>query len=94
MSGASHNALDLDSLAATAQALYRRRPWPLSREMNPHQRTRMIARFHARKMASPPRSLEHYICACVVIALLYGGSVRTVNGIAKRTRASWRASNA
>lgn len=53
------------------------------------QRARMIERFHNRKMAAAPASLEHHLCACIVLALLYGGSVRTCNGIARRIRMSY-----
>lgn len=67
--------------------------------MNPEQRTRMIERFHKRKLAAGARltksdatnddRMEHELCACVVLVLLYSGGVRTCNRSSARVRREW-----
>lgn len=74
----------LASLAEVARATYHKRP--LVSGMRIDQRARMIARFRARQMALEPHTLEYKISACVVLALLYGGSVRTINRISHNLR--------
>lgn len=74
----------LASLAAVARATYRMRP--LTSGMRIDQRARMIVRFRERQMALEHGTIEHKISACVVLALLYGGSVQTINRISHNLR--------
>lgn len=82
------NDAPLASLAQLAQAIYRK-SWESSHQMSYVQRCRMIERFHERKLAASRDSQEHNVCACVVLSLAYGASPRTVNRVARETRAKF-----